>query len=199
MNHWWRSFAVTFSQMVGGESAHSSLASSKTLTGVPMDLAYPPEFGKLIIPNVSYFPAVKPDICLPYFLSGFWYRLRFLEEDGFTLKKKSCGCRYRPLPTAVAKFQTTCPGPFKYFNTIHLMPLDYSHFGWIKGCLLFAAFGFSVVISNSRSFTFPPLFQTNAKVKTPKLPRLIKVKLFLIVTNCGRFFLWLQRFFLAVL
>lgn len=33
-----------------------------------MDLAYPMEFGKLIIPNVSYFPVVKPDICLPYFL-----------------------------------------------------------------------------------------------------------------------------------
>lgn len=42
-----------------------------------MDLACPTEFGKLIIPNVSYFPAVRPDICLPYFPLEFWYNFFF--------------------------------------------------------------------------------------------------------------------------
>lgn len=81
-----------------------------------MDLAYPTEFGKLIIPNVSYFPAVKPDICLPYFLSEFWYR--FFTQifwRGRILLKKRRESWFDIGPTAVTKFQHCLI--FKYFST----------------------------------------------------------------------------------
>lgn len=38
------------------------------------------EFRRLIIPNVSYFPVVKPDICLSHFLLDFVTALGFWKK-----------------------------------------------------------------------------------------------------------------------
>lgn len=83
------------------------------------------EFKRLIIPNVSYFPVGKPDICLSYFLLDFstaW------EKKGKNNSKRTKSWSHL---TAVAELQNRSQRMFKYF-TSHCPGIDYSSKGVCK-------------------------------------------------------------------